>query len=567
MNAPNRKRHRNLGWPAFLVLVITAIALLGYSISLRYNLILGSPLWMDEGFHALAYLKADSTWNISERLVTHSQPALDYVLRRTIWSLLLPLTVPGIRIPSMFFSLLHIAIVAIGLIDFRRRTGRMSLDLLDWALLLLSAIIWMGFNPVEILHSAQARHYSLVSLASTVWGLVCICRCFDSALNRFMSRLILINCHFFSFPIVIAEQLIRAVFDLRQRISPWRELCAGAGAGLLTLYFNWPTFAPFWQTFSERTNKTLASMLHLAGALERSSAAQMMWLTNSWRMTLRAYACGGLSSGMLLVAILFLIERVWRIRTISKLRTEYTILFLVLTHFFEMLLILNRTSYQLVDRHLVVFSGLSVAIWITTLGILSDCLRRRSGASSFAVLALLTSLFSTYFRWDRIEAVVSESNLAYDTRLEDIMLTLHDLERPILYIVSPCWTHGSVEFYLDYLPATRLPDNSLNILFKAATGFGYCRDFDIESDAGIRSEVDKFFSQHTNPIVVFNEMHSRCPKEGRHSISTGSASVQFASDRYGCFWIVNGVRSRAEVEEVQRAINFPTVQTGDPVPQ
>jgi hypothetical protein len=145
------------------------------------------------------------------------QPVFDFWSRRAFWFPMLGVNERAMRTPALVYGIALVLLVyAFALVTFVPR-------LRPWwaALLAFCAALWMVNNPNQIHYSAEARHYSLIALASTLWcGLLFLRDGRPRALFA-LATLLFANVHFFSLPMIAAGYALQIFREVRTRQHRW----------------------------------------------------------------------------------------------------------------------------------------------------------------------------------------------------------------------------------------------------------------------------------------------------------------------------------------------------------
>jgi len=125
------------------------------------------PVWEDEVHHNYVILASADMGQLrhNSRYLFQYQPLFDFWTRKTLWFPFLGINERAMRIPALVYGVALVLLVyAFALISFAVRMK------LWWAALLaFCAALWVVNNPTMVHFSAEARHYSLIALASTLW--------------------------------------------------------------------------------------------------------------------------------------------------------------------------------------------------------------------------------------------------------------------------------------------------------------------------------------------------------------------------------------------------------------
>lgn len=233
-----RLRPEFLWWAAAAALLLV-LAVRGLELRLPG---MARPFWEDEIHHNYAILNARHLrallWNIS----TQSQPVLDYALRKVAWFFLFGHQERSLRLPSLGYSLLTV-LASAGLAGWyaRRRGGSPAVALVYG----MVAGWWCLHHPFEIYYAAEARHYTLVTLASLLWFAVACLPLTMPAGALAASSLLLANTHFFAFPLLGWGYLTRILGAARRR--QWATGVALAATALAIVVFTIRLNHPAWR--------------------------------------------------------------------------------------------------------------------------------------------------------------------------------------------------------------------------------------------------------------------------------------------------------------------------------
>lgn len=244
------------------------LAVLHRAIQIRWPLFT-KPFWLDEIVHNQSLMKADSFQSLRAIISGHYQPVLEYALRKFFWFPLTGHQEAALRVPNLVYSGLTLAIVYFSAYGFLKTSLRSK----KFAIL---GAIAMGFlcatHKIESQHAVEARHYSLVALASAIWFLVFFR--FESGRRPFLlvaASFLFLNVHFFSIPFVA----IAIGYELFHKIKLGRreEACFWSAALFLMAAFTlWVNFPALRESFFSPPAMLNPGQVSLQKALPRARA-------------------------------------------------------------------------------------------------------------------------------------------------------------------------------------------------------------------------------------------------------------------------------------------------------
>ncbi len=189
--------------------ILLSMGVLYRSSGLQYH------MWEDEVHHNEVILKSHSLMELRKDLCSQSQPILEYAIRKLVWfKFLNPINDTALRIPSAFYAILTLIT---GFYFFWRK-GKIY-NAVFFVILFFAA-------GIEIQYAHEARHYSFVSLAGLLFVMALLNLLDCSSNNKkygarlflfYLSSLLLLNSHFFSFFLVSGCLFIILCRDIEKK--------------------------------------------------------------------------------------------------------------------------------------------------------------------------------------------------------------------------------------------------------------------------------------------------------------------------------------------------------------
>ncbi len=501
------------------------------------------PFWEDEVHHNHTILASADIEQLQHngRYLFMYHPLFDFWTRKAFWFPLLGIDERAMRMPALVYGVALVLLVYMfALISFTARMG------LWWAALLaFCAALWIVDNPTMVHYSAEARHYSLIAFASTLWGGLLFLHEGRPRLLFAAATLLFANVHFFSLPMIAGGYALLLLCEARRREFRWIPfhllVCFAVFACTL-----WINYGPFYYLL-HRTPTDLGvanGPLNRPLAIPLFKAAFDIWLDYSAFLALPPAAWVVWLAILVMVAI----RRAWR--WIPFLAA----VFVVLPAFF--LYVRLQSNLPFGPRYFSVFTGLGLVSLLGALGFGLDGLawlarhlspRRRAAAAGvgLAVVALGLGLpaFARHLVTERggihrVERNFSPYFLAYGEIAKE--------GKPVFVLHNHCWTDNIPTMYFDHI----IPqDGALRTTADA---------LDCETRIPVARERLSAFLREYGPrggFVVLDQKEENCrdrPVPPIHFPGT----VEKVTSVQNCMWKVRGARSLDELGMVAAAVGF-----------
>ena len=499
--------------------------------------------WEDEVRHNHAILASADMREFRQRgeYVAMYQPLFDFWARKAFWFPLLGIDERAMRMPALVYGVgLVLLVYAFALISFADRMR------LWWAALLaFCAALWIVDNPTMVHFSAEARHYSLIAFASTLWCGLLFLHEGRPRLLFAAATLLFANVHFFSLPIIAGGYALLLLREARRREFRWIPfhllVCFAVFACT-----RWINDGPFYHLL----HHTPTALGVVDGTLRHPlgmpifKAAFEVWLDYSKFLALPPTAWAVWLAMLVVVAI----RRAWR--WIPFL----AVVFLALPAFF--LYVRLRSDYPFRPPYFSVFTGLGLVSLLGALGFGLDgwewlarhlSPRRRAAAAGvvFGVVALGLGLpaFATHLVTDRggihrVEPNFSPYFLAYDEIAKE--------GKPVFVLHNHCWTDCIPTMYFDHI----IPQEGV---FRTTADASDC-----ETRIPLARERLSAFLREYGPrdgFVVLDQKEESCRDRPVPSIPF-PGTVEKVTSVQDCMWKVRGARSLEELGVVAAAVGF-----------
>ncbi|MGK5089194.1 hypothetical protein WDW86_16710 [Bdellovibrionota bacterium FG-2] len=499
--------------------------------------------WEDEAHHNYPVFASTDLWDLRAKLWSQFQPMLDFFLRKYFWFPLFGHDELSLRIPSLFFSLVTIiAAYCITLRHFRRP------GLSPWIAVAFAffAGAWITQHGVEVGYSAEARHYSLVSLVSLLWCSVALLIPRASERVLALASLLFANTHFFSLPLIIGAYGLRALDSIRMK--QWNKLIrlitVLACICVATRYLNEPAFTALMNKPPSGAQVSWTPRLFL----DVANAGWGLWqeFISYLGLPVHRYILG-----ITLFIGLFVFDR--------KRITHLLILLCLVTPAF-FIYCRARSSYGFGSRYFSPFFGLGFAVFVLSLeslvgGLtraaqsLNKCLPETLSALmpltlSFGLFALVASMAASMARdtWasrDRIRTIPRNFSFYY-LAYQEIRAT----GLPVFLLHDHCWANDIPSLYFEFIGGAY----SHPFFIRDAVGCNF-------TSAQTRKDLQSFLKTYPTGLIVLDQKRQDCsqakPLQIRSQLNVGRLrSVK------ECVWTLRNATSLDGVFEVAQAAKF-----------
>ncbi|MEK7477724.1 MAG: hypothetical protein AAB152_19060 [Candidatus Coatesbacteria bacterium] len=521
-------------WPRRWRIVLLAAGLLLVVRALQVRVPqLARPFWNDECVHSAAILRAPSLRLLPKYISYTSQPVLESALRREVWFPLLGWQERALRLPSLVYSVLALLSgLGLAVAVLRRRGVPPSAVVLGASL----AGLWLVNHPTEGYLSAEARHYTFVSLVSLWWFSAWLLweRC-PPALFALLS-LIFANAHFFALPLIATAYALDAPREFRR-------------GGLLALawHASW-VFAVFYLT--RRANIAALNLL----------AASPPGHAPGWHWSSIAAGLGLYRQLQDFVHLPVPVLVVWAALCFAWRRSRVLNLLVVSFLFMPAFLVFSsvRSDYPFGWRYFMPFFGLgfvSVVLACCHGYRLWEWARVRrpvlsGGAGSWVLaLALLVLFKAPASAWGLIRSGGALTlPLANSSPYFHMYEEIKRVDRPVMILRKCPWGDDVTDLYLDHI-GVRFPRRAA-LVYDGMAGL-------TRRDAA--RLIERFPVEHPDGLVVLDRKEEECPDVSPPR-RPGAARVWRIPGERICVWYVQGARDAAEIRRIARAVGFASIE-------
>ena len=501
------------------------------------------PFWEDEVHHNHTILASADMGQLRHnyRYLFQYQPLFDFWTRKTFWFPLLGIDERAMRIPAMVYGVALVLLVyAFALVSFAARMR------LWWAALLaFCAALWIVNNPTMVYFSAEARHYSLIALASMLWCGLLFLHEGRPRLLFAAATLLFANVHFFSLPMIAGGYALVVLREARRREFRWIAfhllVCFAVVACTRSI-----NYGPFYYLLhhTPTTVGVVDGTLRQPLGMPVFKAAFGVWLDYSTFVALPPAAWAVWLAMLVVVAI----RRAWR--WIPFL----AVVFVALPALF--LYVRLRSDFPFRPPYFSVFTGLGLVSLLGALGFGVDgwewlarhlSPRRRAAAAGvgFAVVALGLGVpaFARQLVTERggihwVEPNFSPYFLAYSEIAKE--------GKPVFVLHNHCWTDNIPTMYFDHI----IPQDGV---FRTTADA-----LDCETRIPLARERLSAFLRDYGPrggFVVLDEKEDSCRDRPVPPIPF-PGTVEKVTSVQDCMWKVRGARSLEELGVVAAAVGF-----------
>ncbi len=539
-----RSAARRLG-PAWWALVVVLGGLLTVrALELRIPE-MTRPLWEDEIHHNESLLSSADMKALADNgmFVFMYQPLLDFWLRKAFWFPALGVDERALRTPALVYGVALVLLVyALALVTFASRVS-------PWwaALLAFCAALWIVNNPTQIHYSAEARHYTFVALASTLWCVLLFLRDGRPRVLFALATLLFANTHFFALPMIAAGYALQILGDARRRQYRWIAFDLAVCLAVFACT-RWINYGPF-RTLMHRPPLEMGVVgAPLQNALDTGllKAALGIWLDYGTFLALPV-AAWAVWLVMLAVATL---RREWRWIPF------FLAVFVALPAFFAYVRV--RSHYPFREPYFSPFLGVGLVSLLGLLGFGLDgwsWLARRlsspgrvvvgSAAVAAVALALGVPRFAVGLIADRASVHRVERNFSpYFLAYREIASE----GRPVFVLHTHCWADDIPNIYLTHV--LRMD----GVFHTAADALG-CQT----PMADARARLSRFLQDYgpQGGIVVLDQKEESCRDRPVPRIDF-PGSVERVSSVEACMWKVRGARTLDDLRLVAAGVGFRT---------
>jgi hypothetical protein len=501
------------------------------------------PFWEDEVHHNHTILASADMRDLQQHHMYLSMyhPLFDFWARKVFWFPLLGINERAMRMPALVYGVALVLLVyGFALISFAHRMR------LWWAALLaFCAALWMVNNPTMVHYSAEARHYSLIAFASTLWcGLLFL----HEGRPRFLfatATLLFANVHFFSLPMIAGGYVLVLLREARRREFRWIPfhllVCFAVFACT-----RWINYGPFYHLLYH----TPTALGVVDGTLRHPlgmpvfKAAFDVWLDYAKFVALPPAAWAVWLAMLLVVAI----------RRASRWIPFLVVMFLALPAFF--LYVRIRSDLPFRPPYFSVFTGLGLVSLLGALGFGLDGLAwlarrlspgRLAGAAGvgFAVVALGLGLpaFARHLITERdgihrVAPNFSPYFLAYGEIAKEA--------KPVFVLHNHCWTDNIPTMYFNHV----IPQDGV---FRTTADALGC-----ETRIPLARERLSAFLREYGPrggFVVLDQKEESCRDRPVPPILF-PGTVEKVTSVQDCMWKIRGARSLEELGVVAATVGF-----------
>lgn len=508
---------------------------------------LKQAFWLDETAHNFNTLSPKDFLGLRFAMQYEYQPVLEYALRRYFWFPLFGHQEFGLRLPSIFYSLLTCAmVVLLSLAVLRRSVKSLPLALLGAGLV----GVWLSGLPIEISAAAEARHYSFVILMSIVWVYGFL---FFSSGRRYpyflAASVFFLNTHFFSFPLVgagLAFELVRklAVKDYR---SVRRLAVFVVAAFTFTITLNLPAFSRLFYSppYGGPLELTLPRQLENVGGLLGRLA--------------EVFHVSVLFSALSLLLLGFAMRNLCRPRPhlgMELVRFGYLGGLVVPLFLF---FIRTSSSYYFSDRYFAPFLGLAAALvlFIVESGLVlveGELVKLRPRLSQ-GVAGLALATLCVFLANRGIAMLPSIPRRAANfTDTAALFHYLKSQQAPTLVIGSPCYSMVIVDFYMRYIgnPPPKSPSRS-RALLEHGTDTA-CVTGNLLRGRPAAERIEAMVKE--GPVnILLTELTPTCDRAPQSPLGPKVKvrrvfSFRSRESESACLFLIEGARSVAQVREI-----------------
>ncbi len=529
-------RLRWLFWP---MTVFLALLLLVRALELRIPE-MTRPFWEDEIHHNEPVLASADMTAFEHKYMFRAmyQPKLDFWLRHEVWFPMLGRNERALRIPALVYSeVLVLLVYGLLIAFFWSRVER------RWApLLAFVASIWIVDNPLQVHYAAEARHYTFIALASTLWFALLLLYQGKPRWLFAAASLLFANTHFFALPVIAGGYGLQILSELRARRYGWvvfqLGVCLLIGASIA--HFSWVPLHALLTAPPGSKRAPLGTMF----ALPSLQAGFEVWV--NYLRVLGVPPWGWV---------------VWLTLLITAIRSRQTrwfaplvAVFLILPVFF--LYMQFRSTQPIHRRYFSAFFGLGLIALIAGLDWVFTLWRRFAPRLSVRTrpwaVALLLLVFACSFSapafayrvvadWQNIHSLPKNFSPYYRAYAE-----LAQEEKPMLFVIAKCYTSDSAGMYLNFL----VPHP------KASMEWTELRCWKGAEYLKARKTIRSFLSSHgaSDGIVVLDQKDLDCEDRAIPSFPAPTHVEKVRA--MPCMWKVSGVTTPRELSTVATALGF-----------
>jgi hypothetical protein len=498
------------------------------------------PFWQDEIHHHISLFEAATTADLDRQpmYLSQYQPKFDFWARKVFWLPTFGVSERTMRLPAMVFGIVLVLFVYGALVVFFRRRFGMRYA----AVIAFVGSIWIVNNQMAVNYSDEARHYSLVMLASTVWFALLLLFEGKPRLLLGAASLLFANTHFFSLPLIAAGYGLQLFREIRARRYVWClfHLAVCLGVYVFTVKVNGATFGFLLDQPPGDRRTAHAPLIGMLG-LPALKAGFALWMQYS--RVLAVPPATWLVWLLLLTAVV--VRR--QLRWLPVLLAAFGLLPAIFTY------MRFRSQYPFGDRYFSAFFGLGLVTLAAGLDVahrewerwsprLSEKRARAIGAvGAFAVVVLLGGPAFAYrsvvdvSKIRRIPANFSPWYFAYREIWEE--------HRSAIALHTECGTGDIPRYYLKYL----LPS-----VGQSYWAFDWC-----DADPRLKSITGQWLadSPKTNSMILLDEIETDCSKRPVPPISP-PVRVEKVRAISVCMWKVYGATSLPQLADVARIVGF-----------
>jgi hypothetical protein len=524
----------------WLYALVTLLALLLLVRALEVRLPeMTRPFWEDEIHHNEPIVATHSIAELNRHplFIWEFQPVFDYAVRQVFWFKLFGAQELGIRIPSLIFGVLMVEVLfALSLWLFRAR----GIDPFLAAFLAFLVALWLVNNPTEIHDAAEARHYSFISLASTLFCVLFFVNDGTPAPAFAAVSLLFGNLHFFSLPMIALAYGALSVQGLAQRPRRWAPLAWAVGVAVaLALCTRFINYTPFQMLLKGPPAEVNQAKPHLAQAF-REGLGIWVEFQRYLALPLPAWIL------WLLIGLTTWLKLRWR-----KILFVAAV-FVALPAFF--VYCRYRSSYTFYPRYFAPFCGIGAATLLLFAEAVIDGWQRFGArlrqpnrvaivlvavaALLFGVPSALKNAFAEAGSFRRLPQNFSPYFRAY----EEIKRS----GKPVFVLHSHCFTNDIPIMYLQFI------GDPIKARHHVADSKG-CES----SVSFVKGALDDFL-RTAHGMVVLDQKEDDCSARSTAPAESLPPGVQVRKVQSvsNCIWEVEGAQSRSELGAVAKAVKF-----------
>ncbi len=537
--------------------------ILVFAFRIRWPLITRT-LWLDEVTHNLSNLVANSFRDVVHNAAAVGQPPFDYLARFYFWYPLVGHQELALRIPSLTYSLVAIALITVLTAKILSLSNR-------WAGWALTGGLLLGFylarKEVEVWYAIEARHYSFLPLISLLWTLHFV---FGQPTKKIWPFMVLsfvfMTTQLFAFPLATGAFVFEMFFLIRNRQFQTAKIFAGAFlfvfAGAFAL-----DYPAYWSMTHPETCGGLAADPNIP-FMTHVKAGFALWPEFLNYIQLPFF------HGLIWIAIALGGSIILRQKKMAASKTAF-LLFVVLPALF--IKVRLSSDYSFAIRYFTPFFGIGAAIMVLAFASIGSLLERLKFTLAKTKATVVTSRLTPLVPLVLSIFLLIEINNRLESDLQyppsnfsptfHFFESLKRLHRPVLFVGNPCAEADTISsLYWNYLgePAGGPTDPYESYINRATyapildqNDRTECNRTRLGPGTQAGAKIEDFLARSPAGLVVLFQVHSTCPKTPSPVSNYSPASVIRANLDVTCAWVVSGAKNREQVELIAKSEGYP----------